>query len=188
VETKKPMNKWLLYFIFIIKFLFGLGLIVWTVYQTSQSDTGSDDDNAFLSQYHEIDANYNQLVLANIKINNDYKITFKLNDTIIDGISHEDVFLSQRVISKRTNRKNILKVGTNNFGVEVLDQDGKKVNNVQIEMLITMATNHKYDKKLDFKNKNNISFELPNAGYWNITGFVKISNDEGRFFIKTNAR
>ena len=51
-----------------------------------------------------------------------------------------------------------------------------------------MATNHKYDKKLDFKNKDNISFELPNAGYWNITGFVKISNDEGRFFIKTNAR
>ena len=107
---------------------------------------------------------------------------------MIDGISHEDVFLSQRVISKRKNRKNILKVGTNNFGVEVLDKDGKKVNNVQIEMLITMATNHKYDKKLDFKNKDNISFELPNAGYWNITGFVKISNDEGRFFIKTNAR
>ncbi len=45
----KPMPKWLIYSLFIIKFLLGLGLIYWTIYVTLQSNVGEDDDHAFLS-------------------------------------------------------------------------------------------------------------------------------------------
>jgi hypothetical protein len=188
MSSKKPMNKWLLYTIFVVKFLSGLGLIVWTVYMTMQSDVGDDEDNAFLSTYHNIDTNYNNIVIANTKINSKYLIEFKFNEEIIDGISHEDVFLAQRAIANRKNRKNILKLGENSFSVNIKTKEGHTVDNAKIKMLVTMATNHKYDKNLEFIDTNREVFNINKIGYWNITGTVKIDNYEGHFFIKTNAR
>jgi len=189
MPNKKPMNKFLLYIIFVAKFVSGLALIVWTVYMTFQSDVGKDDDNAFLSTYHNIDTNYNNIVIANNKLNTKYNIRFKFNDTIIDGISYKDIFLAQRAISKRKTRKNILKKGLNTFSVEVRDKNNNKiVKDFKVDMLVTMSTNHKYDKKLDFSKTNIIKFNLDNVGYWNITGSVQIANDKGLFFIKTDAK
>ncbi len=188
MAEKKPMNKWLLYTIFVAKFVSGLGLIVWTVYMTMQAGVGEDDDNSFLSTYHSVDDNYNDIVLSNAKINSKYDIQFKLNDEVINGVSHKDVFLAQRAISQRKIRKNILKYGTNKFDVLVHDRDGNKINDAKINMLVTMATTHEYDKKLDFKDGQNDSFELTHIGYWNITGTIDINDEKGFFFIKTNAK
>lgn len=188
MTEKKPMNKWLLYTIFVAKFLSGLGLIFWTVYMTMQSDVGQDNGNAFLSTYHNIDDNYNNIVIANARLNSKYLITFNLNDESIIGLSHKDVFLAQRAIAKRTVRKNILKLGENIFSVNITDKNGKIVENADIKMLVTMATNHTYDKNLEFKNTNLGKFNLQNIGYWNITGTVTIEGEEGYFFIKTNAK
>ena len=79
IKVKKPMPKWLIYTLFILKFVSGLGLIFWTVYMTLQSDVGKDDDNAFLSTYHSIDDNYNKIIEQNNEFNSKYNIKFLFN-------------------------------------------------------------------------------------------------------------
>ncbi len=183
----KPMSKPLLYGIFIIKFLFGLGLIIWTVMMTLSSDVGQDDDNAFLSTYHKVDDNFNQMTVDNTNFGNKYNVKLVLNDEVIYGLDMQDVFLAQRAIKLRKNRKNILKVGKNNFKYEVQTKDGIEIKNAKLTMLVTMTTSHKYDKKLEFKSDTEI-FQLSKEGYWNITGTIEVADNKGYFFIKTNAR
>jgi len=182
------MNKFLLYSLFIIKFLFGLGLIIWTIMMTMSSDVGEDVDNAFLSTYHNVDRQFNDMVISNAKFENKYDIKFSFNDKIVSGLIVKDVFLSQRVIKKRTNNKNLLKLGKNNLKYVVTSKDGQNISNVKLNMLVTMTTNHIYDKTLNFDNKTLESFEIAKQGYWNITGIIEIGEDKGYFFIKTNAK
>ncbi len=59
------MNKTLLYSIFILKFLFGLGLIAWTITITMSSDVGQDEDTSFLSSYHDVDRGFNDMIFSN---------------------------------------------------------------------------------------------------------------------------
>ncbi len=186
-DVNKPMSKPLLYGIFIVKFFFGLGLIIWTVMMTLSSDVGEDDDNAFLSTYHKVDDNFNKMTIDNMKFGNKYNIKLELNNEILYGLDMQDVFLSQRAIKKRKNRKNIIKVGDNTFKYAVQTKDGKEIENVKLTMLVTMATNHTYDKNLEFKNNTEI-FNVAKKGYWNITGTIEIGDDKGYFFIKTNAK
>lgn len=182
------MNKFLLYSIFIIKFLFGLGLIIWTVMVTMSSDVGEDVDNAFLSTYHKVDRQFNDMVISNAKFENKYDIKFYFNDNIIDKLIIKDVFLSQRVIKKRTKNKNLLKLGKNSLKYIVTRKDGQNISNIKLNMLVTMTTNHTYDKTLDFDNTMLESFDIAKQGYWNITGIIEIGEDKGYFFIKTNAQ
>ena len=184
----KPMPKWLIYGLFILKFLLGLYLIYWTVYMTMQTDTGKDVDNAFLSTYHKVDSNFNNIVVQNKQFEEKYNIKFKFNDEEIIGLSYDDIFLSQRGIKQRDIRKNILKVGTNKFTVLVQDKQGNKVESKTIEMLITKAINHLEDVKLSYKNEDTKEFEIKSMGYWNITGKVKVGDEIGSFYIKTNAK
>ena len=121
---KKPMAKWLIYSLFIIKFIIGLLLIWWTVYMTLLSDVGEDEDNAFLSSYHTVDRDFNQIIKDNQLFNSKYNIKFQFNDEIILGLSYQDMFLGQRSIQKRKTRKNILKVGKNIFNIQVQDKNG----------------------------------------------------------------
>ena len=53
-QTQKPLSKGVIYTLFVLKFISGLALIVWTVYMTFQAKVGQDDDNAFLSTYHKL--------------------------------------------------------------------------------------------------------------------------------------
>ncbi len=187
-EQNKPMPKWLIYSLFIIKFVFGLALIYWTIYMTLQSDVGQDDDNAFLSTYHNVDDNYNKIIKNNQIFNSKYNIKFQLNDETIIGLSLEDVFLAQRAIQQRKIRKNILKVGQNSFNIQIQDKNGNKIENSKIEILITKSTNHLEDVKLSYNNENIKEFEIKSIGYWNITGTVEVDGNKGTFYIKTNAK
>lgn len=183
------MKAKLLYAKFILIFFFSLGMIIWTIYQTSQAGVGKDNDEAFLDTYHNVDANYNKLVLANNKLNSLYDITFYFNDTVIDGISHEDVFLAQRAVNLRKTRKDMLQPGKNSFKVLVKEKESNNlVQGVKINMLVTMATTHDFDKKLLFKNGKSDQFDLKNRGFWNITGSLEIAGLKGHFFIKTNSK
>ena len=154
---------------------------------TLSSDVGEDNDNAFLSTYHNVDDNFNQMAVDNFNFNNIYDIKFYLNDTVINKLTTKDVFLSQRVIKERKIRKSILKVGSNTFRYEIIKKDGTKIQNVKLNMLVTMTTNHTFDKNLDFKN-NIENFNITKKGYWNITGTIEVGKDKGYFFIKTNAK
>jgi hypothetical protein len=181
------MSKPLLYGIFIVKFLFSLALIIWTVMLTLSSDVGEDVDNAFLSTYHNVDDNFNQMIADNHNFSNLYNITFYFNNTIINNLTIKDAFLSQRAVKKRDIKKNILKVGSNTFKYEIIKKDGTKIKNVKLNMLVTMTTNHLFDKKLIFEN-NTETFNIEKKGYWNITGIIEVDNHKGYFFIKTNAK
>jgi len=187
-EEKKPMPKWLIYTLFILKFVSGLGLIFWTVYMTLQSDVGQDDDNAFLSNYHNIDDNYNKIIEQNHEFNSKYDVKFVFNKEEIYGLTHQDVYLSQRAIQDRKIRKDIINVGENKFSVYIQDKDGNKILNNNIEILVTKNTTHKEDVKLYFKNETSKTFEIGSKGYWNITGKVEVNGSTGYFYIKTNGK
>ncbi len=186
-ETK-PMPKWLIYNLFILKFILGLGLIYWTIYMTLQSDVGKDEDNAFLSSYHDVDRNFNDIVKANQNFELKYNVKFDFNNQTLVGLSYSDIFLAQRAIQERKIRKHILKVGENSFTVLVQDKSGNIVKNKIVDMLITKSTNHTEDVKLLFTNVDNKKFNIESIGYWNITGTILIGNDKGTFYIKTNAK
>lgn len=186
-EIKKPMPKWLVYTLFILKFALSIALIFWTVYMTLQSDVGKDDDNAFLSTHQNIDDNYNKIMEQNSEFNSKYNIKFIFNNEEIVGLTHSDVYLSQRVIQERKIRKNMLHIGKNNVSIYIQDKNGTVIKNNKIEILVTKNTTHAEDVTLKFLNETNKSFEIQSFGYWNITGTVEVNGSKGSFYIKTNA-
>jgi len=187
-EEKKPMPKWLVYTLFISKFALSLALIWWTVYMTFQSDVGQDDDNAFLSDYHNIDDNYNKIIEQNNEFSSKYNVKFVFNNETIYGLTHQDVYLSQRVIQERKIRKDIINVGKNTFSVFIQDKDGNTITKNNIEILVTKNTTHAEDVKLYFTNEDTKTFEIGSKGYWNITGTVETNGSKGYFYIKTNGK
>lgn len=184
---KKPMPKWLIYTLFILKFVLGLVLIWWTVYMTLGSDVGKDDDNAFLSNYHAIDKNFNKIAEGNLEFSSKYNVKFVFNDEEIIGLTLDDVYLSQRVIKERTLRKNMLNVGSNKVSVYIQDKNGNDVKKSNIDILVTKNTTHDQDVSLQFTNGVEKSFEVQSLGYWNITGTLEVNGSKGYFYLKTNA-
>jgi len=155
---------------------------------TMSSNVGKDEDNAFLSTYHNIDDNFNKIIIDNKIFEKNYNIKFELNDETIIGLTYDDIFLAQRAVQNRAIRKNILKVGENVFAINIQDKNGNIVKNKQIEILVTKSTNHTEDIKLIFNNEDTKKFNIKSKGYWNITGTVKVKDKIGRFYIKTNAK
>lgn len=185
----KPMPKWLIYTLFIIKFILGLALIYWTVYMTLLSDVGADNDNAFLSTYHNIDRDFNKISKNNIDFNNKYNVKIIINNTTINGLDFKDVFLSQRAIKNRKIRKNILNIGDNKFTILIEDKNGNKIENKNVNILITRSTDHTEDIKLSIQNNQiDKKFKIEHKAYWNITGTIKINEDIGYLYLKTNAK
>jgi len=184
---KKPMPKWLVYTLFILKFLLSIALIFWTVYMTLQSDVGSDDDNAFLSTQKVMDDRYNTIIEQNNKFSSKYNVKFVFNDTEIIGLTHQDIYLSQRNIKERTLRKNMLSVGENSVSVYIQDKNGNAIKKSNIEILVTKNTTHIEDVTLEFKDETTKKFMIQSMGYWNITGTLEVDGSKGYFYLKTNA-
>jgi len=187
-EDKRFMRKEYVYTLFILKFLLGIALIYWTVATTMKSDVGKDDDNAFLTTYHEVDKNYNNMIKSNHSFENQYNVKFLFNNQEIIGLSLEDVFLAQRAIQARVERKNMVNVGENKFTVLVQDKDGKEIINKKVHMVVTKNTTHAEDVILEYTNEDIKEFKINSIGYWNITGTIEIDGEKGFFYIKTNAK
>ncbi len=187
-EDKRFMRKEYVYALFTLKFLLGLALIYWTVATTMKSDVGKDADNAFLTTYHEVDKNYNDMVKSNHLFANKYNVKFVFNEQEIVGLSLEDVFLAQRSIQARKERKDMINVGENKFTILVQDKDGKEITNKTVHLVVTKNTTHAEDVKLEFQNEDTKEFKINSIGYWNITGTIDIQGEKGFFYIKTNAK
>jgi len=185
---KKPMPKWLVYTLFIAKFVLSLALIWWTIFMTMQSDVGQDEDNAFLSDYKHIDDNYNKLIEQNNEFNSKYNVKFVFNNEEIYGLTHKDVYLSQRIIQDRKIRKDMINVGENTFSVYIQDKKGNTITQNNIEILVTKNTTHAEDVTLTFVNEETKTFNIGSKGYWNITGTVETNGSKGYFYIKTNGK
>ncbi len=187
-EDKRFMRKEYVYALFVLKFLLGIGLIYWTIATTMKSDVGQDDDNAFLTTYHDVDRNYNNMMQSNKIFSSKYNVKFLFNNEEIVGLSIEDVFLAQRSIQARKDRKDMVNVGENKFTVSVQDKDGQEITNKIVKILVTKNTTHAEDVKIEFQNEDTKEFQIHSIGYWNITGTVEVEGDKGFFYIKTNAK
>lgn len=187
-EDKRFMRKEFVYALFILKFFLGIGLIWWTISMTLSSDVGKDDDNAFLSNYHDVDRDYNKMIKQNNAFEAKYNVKFLFNDEEIIGLTYQDVFLSQRAIQARKTRKDIVKIGQNKFSVLVQTKDGKTITNKNVEILLTKNTTHEHDVKLTYTNEDIKEFPIDSIGYWNITGTISVGDNKGFFYLKTNAK
>lgn len=177
-----------IYIKFILIFSISFSMIVWTIVQTSKAGVGLDDDNAFLSTYQDVDANFNNIVKQNNEFERNYNVKFMFNDQEIIGLTYKDVFLAQRAIELRDIRKNMLKVGKNSFKVFVQDKQGNNIDQKKVTMLVTKAVTHEFDENVELLNQNQKEFNVANAGYWNITGSIEVNGKKGFFYIKTDAK
>jgi len=187
-EDKRFMRKEYVYTLFVLKFLLGIGLIYWTIATTMKSDVGQDADNAFLSTYQDVDRNYNNMMESNKIFGSKYNVKFLFNNQEVVGLSIEDVFLAQRSIQARKDRKDMVNVGENKFKILVQDKDGNDITNKTVKILVTKNTTHTEDVKLEYQNEDTKEFIINSIGYWNITGTIDIQGDKGFFYIKTNAK
>jgi uncharacterized protein YwbE len=184
----KYMSKRTVYTLFIAKFLFSLALIFWTIKMTLGAGVGTDDDNAFMSYYKDVDVSYNKIMLQNQLFEELYSVEIIINSEKFDKLTSEDIFLSTRVIQKRTARKNILHLGENNFKVVVKDRKtGEVVQGMKSEIILTMPSTHKHNQNLQLENNKELKTKIDKKSYWNIMGTISKGDIEGKFYIKTNA-
>jgi hypothetical protein len=76
-ENRDKTRDKYIYIKFILIFCISLSMIIWTIVQTSKAGIGLDDDNAFLSDYHSVDQNFNEIVGNNNKFESKYNIKFE---------------------------------------------------------------------------------------------------------------
>jgi hypothetical protein len=184
----KYMSKRTVYTLFIAKFLFSLALIFWTIHMTLGAGVGTDDDNAFMSYYKDVDQSYNKIMMQNQMFENQYMVEIIVNNEKFDRLTSEDIFLSTRVIQKRDTRKNILNVGQNNFKVIVKDRSsGEVVKGITTQIILTMPSTHDHNQNLTLENNKDLKAKIDKKSYWNIMGTISKGDAKGHFFIKTNA-
>lgn len=106
---------------------------------------------------------------------------------MIDGLDIDDIYLSQRVIKERKERKNLLKVGNNTIEVYIYDKNGNEIAQKNVQMMVTKSTTHQFDVKLNYINESKKDLTVATVGYWNLTGIVEVEGQKGYFYIKTNA-
>ncbi|WP_428023633.1 FixH family protein [Arcobacter sp.] len=182
----KKRNFWPLLFIAIFGFTFSM--IVWTI--VSAVNTPVHEDKSFLSTYHNVDGDFNDIVASNEKFSDKYNIKIKINEKVFDKLLINDVFLSQRVIDDKSTHKDIFNKGSNSVKFELSDKNGLVVNNAKINFKVTRTTNSYSD--IDINNNENgnysFNFDLAKEGNWNITGTIDTNDGEkGYFYIKSNA-
>ncbi|WP_421715914.1 hypothetical protein [Arcobacter arenosus] len=175
-------NYWPLFFIGIFSFVFAM--IVWTIMSASKVPVNKDE--TFLTSYQDVDNNYNKIVHSNENFENKYDFKLSVNGKQF-GLVYKDMFLAQRVIEKVSKHKDIFNFGTKNeVNITVSDKKtGKNIENFDVKLRISRPTNH--DATMDF-NEKQFKVDLPLKGNWNITGQVKVADDIGYFYIKSNAR
>lgn len=181
-------NYWPLFFIGIFSFTFGM--IVWTI--MSAIKVPVNEDEAFLTRYHSLDRDYNNIIASNNLFLSKYSFNLNVNGKQFP-LKLDDIFASQRVLEKKSDHKDVLKIGKNSLTLTVKDKNTNELKDVKIELRVTRATSHSNTMDFfneNFKNNNNaysVNFDLPLKGNWNITGNFQVGDDKGYFYIKTNA-
>jgi hypothetical protein len=176
-------------FLFIGIFSFTLYMIIWTIYNSTQSPVYQDE--SFLNSYQNVDGNFNEIAFANQHFLEQYDFELKVNDQTFP-LTYEDIFYSQRVIEAKSEHKNALNVQNNHIVVVIKNKSNQQIiDNAKISMRVMTPTNNSNDLDLEnFQFSNNVyetQFSLPNKGNFNITGVITIDDKKGYIFLKTNA-
>lgn len=187
---KKGIQKyhfWLLFFFAIFGFTFAM--IIWTI--KSASSVPVYEDESFMQSYHDVDENFNTMMIANHKFNQRYDTEISINDRTL-GLEVNDIFHGQRSLEKSKNR-NLLSLGENRVTIKVIDkQTGELVPNAKVDLVVTRSIEDSHDIKLneipsaEGAYRTPLSIEV--AGNWNISGVITIGEDKGYLFIKTNTQ
>jgi len=179
---------WLLFFFGIFGLSFSM--IIWTITSTLKADLS--EDKSFLSTYHDVDANFNNMMMSNEKFNSLYDIFFDINGKMTP-LEVKDIFLAQRALKDKSNNQKMFTIGTNSIRVKIMEKETSKViENAIVELQISKAI--KSDGDINFKNipfKDGVylsNFEIKDQGNWHLTGKVSVGKDIGYFFIKTNTK
>lgn len=177
---------WLLFFFAIFGFTFAM--IIWTISSASKVDI--HEDQSFLSSYHDVDSNFNTMMVSNAKFAQKYSVQLSFNDKRTE-VSVDDVFLAQRALEKKSKNKNLLKVGENNVAVFLTDLNGNPVDDAKIKILLTRSTTNHNDIVLEsFEHESNVyktQTSIDIEGNWNITGTIQVGKDSAHFYIKTKS-
>ena len=177
---------WLLFFFAIFGGTFSM--IVWTV--KSAVETPVYKDKSFLSSYHIVDDNFNEIVAKNHRFNMRYDVKIKVNDRTV-GMEFKDAFLGYRSLEKQSINQDMLVVGDNAISIVITNKKSSQiVSDANISFQITRAIEDMYDIDLNtFKYENdsyNTKAKIDLAGNWNIIGKIKVLDDTGYLYIKTN--
>ena len=129
IMTKKNQNRF--WFALVMgMLLFGIGMIIWTVKQTSSVSV--HESNSFMLKYQMADMHINQIEELEKKFNENYSI--ELTDFELLELPQE----YQNTNSKRTQAKPVkLNNGKNSFSYDIHHKDGAVVNNAKVTFLLT---------------------------------------------------
>lgn len=188
-SSKKGIQKyhfWLAFFFLIFGGTFSM--IVWTV--KSAVNTPVYNDKSFLNSYHNVDADFNKMMAQNYRFNLLYDVNVSINKKTI-GMEIKDAFLGQRSLEKQSSNQNMLKIGENSFSVTILNKKSHKaVSDANVTFQITRPVVDMYDIELNkFIYKNGVyttTANIDKIGNWNVQGVVRVAEDVGYFYIKTN--
>jgi len=188
-NPKKGIQKyhlWLAFFFLIFGGTFSM--IIWTVKSTVA--TPVYDDKSFLSSYHDVDDNFNRMMVQNQRFNNLYDVQVTINERTL-GMEIKDAFLGQRSLEKQSTNQNMLKVGDNSFSVIITSKESAEiVSDANVTFQITRAIEDMYDIDLNTFTYANGSYtttaKIDLAGNWNVYGTIKVAEDIGYFYIKTH--
>lgn len=182
-------NYWPLFFIAI--FGFTLYMIFWTIYKAVQLPTV--EDKSFLHKYQYVDEHYNDIMYSNFNFLEKYNFKLKINNTDF-GLTTEDIRYGQRVIEKHSAHRNILNLGQNIIQVEVIDKKTNQKQNLDIELVVTVAMTDDKDISLlneNFENSEGVyktDFNLDEVTNYIFTGKFKVGEDLGYIYIKSNVK
>lgn len=188
-NPKKGIQKyhlWLAFFFLIFGGTFSM--IIWTVKSTVA--TPVYDDKSFLSSYHDVDDNFNRMMVQNQRFNNLYDVQVTINERTL-GMEIKDAFLGQRSLEKQSTNQNMLKVGDNSFSVIITSKESAEiVSDANVTFQITRAIEDMYDIDLNTFTYANGSYtttaKIDLAGNWNVYGTIKVAEDIGYLYIKTH--
>ena len=140
------------------------GFCVATIVVTMQSPVEKSD--AYMMNYHEADANANDLIEARILFDKNYKIKY----------------ITEKLDTESSDIK-----------YKIEDLNGKPVDSAEVIIVVTRPNIHKYDQEFKSpKVENGVytfdDIKLPKEGRWDIMAKVNIG-DKSRFYnVKADTR
>lgn len=190
-NPKKGIQKyhlWLLFFFAIFGFTFSM--IIWTV--KSAVETPVYDDRSFMSSYHDVDDNFNKIILENHEFNSRYDTKVTINGRTV-GMEMSDLLYGQRSLEKKSKNQEMLLLGENAISVTITDKKSNAiVNDANVSFQITRAIEDMYDINLNqFELADGVyssTAKIEMIGYWNIIGKIMIGGDTGYLYIKTKTK
>ncbi len=144
-------------------------------------------DNSFLSDYHYIDHNYNEIVHERDEFNKKFDLSLMLNNY------GEKVEVINPTTGVKTFFPYGFKAGENSFSFSIFNKNKEAVNNAKVKILLTRFETNNYDKPLEIASVENGTykikpFSIEKVGRWKIILSVEIDKYKNIYEYKVFAQ